>query len=125
METVTLDEFIAKYKAQAPSNADVVFRCPMCKTLQSARDLIAAGAGTTFDDVEGYLGFSCVGRFQGGDAPRKVKDGKDCNWTLGGLFKVHELEVITPDGKRHPRFSLASPEEAAAHRAHQSAASTV
>ena len=24
--------------------------------------------------------------------------------TLGGLFKIHELEVVTPDGEHHPRF---------------------
>lgn len=95
MQTMTIDEFEAALKAQGVPIEDVQFRCPRCKTSQSARDLIAAGAGADFDAVEKYLGFSCVGRF---DAT------KGCNWTLGGLFRIHELEVVTPDGKRHPRF---------------------
>jgi hypothetical protein len=94
----------------------------MCQTLQSARDLIAAGAGSTFDDVQRSLGFSCVGRFTGAGSPRNVPDGNPCNWTLGGLFRVHQLEVVTPDGVKHPHFELASREEADAHRAKAGAA---
>lgn len=54
-----------------------------------------------------------------GDAgpPRKKPDGKPCNWTLGGLFRLHELEVITPDGKAHPTFAVATPAQAQAHEA--------
>lgn len=116
-QSMSLEEFHAACKAQAPSSDQIVFRCPMCKTLQSARDLIAAGAGSTFDDVERYLGFSCVGRFTGAGSPRKEPDGAPCNWTLGGLFTLHRLTVVTPDGKQHPRFEIASREEADAHRA--------
>jgi hypothetical protein len=50
-------------------------------------------------------------RFFGEKAP----DGKPCNWTLGGLFRTHTLEVVTPDGKKHPRFEVATPEQAQAH----------
>jgi len=123
---MTLDEFHAACMAQAPSNDLIVFRCPMCKTLQAAQDLITAGAGKTFDEVERYLGFSCLGRFTGAGSPRKEPDGKPCNWTLGGLFSLHRFEVITPDGKAHPRFALATKEEADAHRAefHNGAASS-
>lgn len=117
MKTMTLDEFHAACKAQASRSDTIVFKCPMCSTLQSARDLIVAGAGSTFDEVERYLGFSCVGRFTGAGSPRKKPDGKPCNWSLGGLFRTHEMEVLTPDGKRHPRFELATREEADAHRA--------
>jgi len=116
MTSMTLDEFHAACKAQAPSHDQIVFRCPACKTLQTARDLIAAGAGKDFDEVEPYLAFSCVGRFTGAESPRREPDGKPCNWTLGGLFSIHTFEVITPDGKSHPRFELASPEEAVEHR---------
>lgn len=96
MKTCTVEEFEGMIKAQnRDSIDDVTFQCPRCKTVQSARDLINAGAGKDFDDVEKYLAFSCVGRWD--------KD-KGCDWTLGGLFRIHELEVITPDGKKHPRF---------------------
>lgn len=92
---MTLEEFHEAMKSQGVSIEQVTFQCPKCKTLQSANDLIAAGAGKNLNEVEKYLGFSCIGRFS---------KNKGCDWTLGGLFKIHELEVITEDGKRHPRF---------------------
>lgn len=106
MKQMTLDEFRAAAKAQGVPREQMKFICPMCGTEQSAQDLIDAGAGSTFADVEKYVGFSCVGRFTGAGEPRKEPDGKPCNWTLGGLFQLHRLEVITPDGQRHPLFEL-------------------
>ncbi len=117
MITMTLEEFHAACKAQAPSADVIVFKCPMCGTLQTARDLMAAGAGADFDAVERYLGFSCIGRFTRAGSPRAKPDGNPCNWTLGGLFRTHRLEVITPDGKHHPRFELVERAEADEHRA--------
>jgi len=71
-------------------------------------------------DVQKYFGFSCVGRFTGaGNPPKpedKGKEQKGCNWTLGGLFQMHDLEVVTPDGKKHPCFEPATPEQAKAHK---------
>ena len=116
LQTMTLDEFHDACKAQSPSRELIVFICPVCGTLQTARDLITAGAGADFDAVERYLGFSCVGRFMGAPGPRNPVDGKPCNWTLGGLFNFHRLEVVTPDGKTHPRFELAEREVADAYR---------
>lgn len=96
METMTFQEYRKAVRNQGKDRIeDVTFQCPNCKTLQSAQDLIDAGAGSSFDEVEKYLAFSCVGRF--------TKE-KGCNWTLGGLLHIHELEVITPDGEHHPRF---------------------
>lgn len=116
MRVITVSQFKAELVAQGVgSHEDAAFVCPMCGTVQSSRDLVAAGAGKDFDGVEGYLGFSCVGRFTGARAPRSKKDGKPCDWTLGGLFRLHELEVVTQDGERHPRFELANPEQAQAH----------
>lgn len=119
MKTMTVAEFHAACKAQGvKSHEDTAMVCPMCGTVQSARDLIAAGAGADFDAVEKYLGFSCVGRFTGAVSPRKDRpDGQPCNWTLGGLFRTHKLEVVTPDGKHHPSFELATPEQAQQHAA--------
>ena len=114
---MTVSEFHDALKAQGqPSHKSVLLKCPMCQTLQSAESLINAGAGDDFEAVEKYLGFSCVGRFTGASSPRKKPDGKPCNWTLGGLFQTHKLEVITPDGKRHPHFEVATAAEAQAFR---------
>ena len=96
---ITLEEYKKQMKAQNCELEDVKFICPRCKTHQSARDLINAGAGKDIDEVEKYLAFSCVGRFD---------KTKGCDWTLGGLFQIHTLEVVTPDGKRHPRFEVAA-----------------
>lgn len=38
-----------------------------------------------------------------------------CNWTLGGLFQRHQLEVVTDDGVRHPHFDLATKGQTAVH----------
>ncbi len=98
MRRITLEQFREEIKAQGCDRIeDVKFICPRCKTEQCAQDLIDSGAGTNMDEVEGYLGFSSVGRFN--------KD-KGCDWTLGGLFRIHELEVETPDGVFHPRFEV-------------------
>lgn len=122
MNTMTLQEFHEALKAQGvSSHMDFALKCPMCGTVQSGVDLIAAGAGADFDAVEKYLGFSCVGRWTGAGSPRKAPDGKPCNWTLGGLFSLHKLEVVTPDGKRHPRFEPATPAEAQALKASRAA----
>lgn len=105
---ITIEQFHAEIKAQnAPSREDITFVCPMCGTHQSARDLIEAGAGATFDEVEKYLGFSCVGRFTDAGSPRKEPDGRPCNWTLGGFFRLHKLEVLH-EGEAHPHFEVAA-----------------
>lgn len=116
MKLMTLEAYRQAFRDQGmPSKEQWAVVCPCCGTVQTAQDLIAAGAGKTFYEVEGYLGFSCIGRFTGKGSPRKVPDGEACNWTLGGLFRLHELEVVTSDGERHPRFEPATPEQAKAH----------
>lgn len=118
MKTLSLAEFHAAIRAQeSPSVEEVGLVCPMCSTVQTARDLIHAGAGANFEEVEKYLGFSCVGRWTDAGTPRNQPDGKPCNWTLGGLFQTHKLEVVTEDGKRHPRFEVATKEQMDEYRA--------
>jgi hypothetical protein len=125
VRTLTIAEFHEALWSQGVSGEEhLAFKCPMCGTIQSAHDLIRVGAGTTFDEVSRYVAFSCVGRWTGAGSPRRKPDGKPCNWTLGGLFQTHKLEVVTWDGRRHPRFELATPEEAQAHeRSHLETAS--
>ena len=118
VEAISIEEFHKRLRAQGVKDqARLAFVCPMCGTIQTAQDLISAGAGADFKSVEKYLAFSCVGRFTGAPPPRKTKqDGRACNWTLGGLFQLHELEVIDENGDRHPRFRPATPAEIRAAR---------
>lgn len=91
--------------------------CPACGTVQSMASLVSAGA--TVEQAERSIGFSCEGRFTGAGAwPAKPSSERaavrGCDWTLGGLFRIHQLEVLTPDGEAHPRFEVATREEAQA-----------
>lgn len=110
MRTITIEEFHAELRAQdVKEREDIALICPQCSTVQSARMLIRAGAGKTFEDVEKYLGWSCVGRFnKAGQTPT------GCDWTLGGLLKIHCLEVVDEHGELHPRFEVATPAQAQA-----------
>lgn len=118
MRTITLDEFLREVRAQGVPQEHIAFRCVICSTVQSATDLMRAGAGKTFEDVEKYLGFSCVGRWTGAGSHREgAASGRGCDWTLGGLLGLHQLTVVTPDGQKHPRFELATPKEAKDHMA--------
>lgn len=116
VEEIDIPTFHYRLRTQgAPSRDDLAFTCPMCGTVQSARTLIVAGAGATFEEVEKYLGFSCVGRWTAAGPPPRQKDelGQGCNWTLGGLLQTHKLVIIDTDGERCPRFEIASTEQAA------------
>ena len=95
MKIMTIDEFKSEIKSQKVPIEKVTFQCPACLSIQSAEDLIAAGVGKDLDEVENFVAFSCIGRWN--------KD-KGCDWTLGGLFQIHELEVIDSEGKKHPCF---------------------
>ena len=117
MKTVTIEEFHALLKEQGVPREHLALKCPMCHTVQSASDLIAVGAGGSFDDVEKYLGFSCVGRWS--DSPASMPEDKTlnrgCDWTLDGLFKLHEFEVVDEDGKHHSRFAPVDAKTAQEH----------
>ncbi len=116
MKTLPLAEYLQLFKDQGVPRLHLAMECPMCGTIQSAADLIAASAGPDFDSVEKYLGFSCVGRFTHAGPPPKTKGTqRGCDWTLGGLFSIADLTVITPEGEKHLRFMPATPEQAQAH----------
>lgn len=113
MKKLTLIEFHSLAKAQNVVREDIAFICPMCGTVQSSHLLISEGVGACYDTVKTILGFSCVGRFTGKGSPSDEK-GKQhgCNWSLGGLLQMHQLEITTPDGTIVPCFELATAEQA-------------
>ena len=115
METVKLEDFLSRLKAQNVPRAHLAVKCVMCGTVQSLHSLILAGAGKTQDEVEKYWGFSCVGRFtKAGPHIKGMPPGRGCDWTLGGLLRLHNMEVVDEKGQAHPHFEVASPEEAQA-----------
>ncbi len=114
IEKITLPDFQARLEAQGVPKEHLAFKCPICAFVQSAQSFICAGAGEDFAAVEKYTGFSCVGRFMGAGPARKEPDGKPCDWSLGGLLKLHKMEVEVEEGLYWPVFEIASPAEAQA-----------
>lgn len=93
------------------------FVCPACGTKQSPADLLATGKFVPGSgQVNKVVGYSCIGRFTGqGDDGIAAKNrglawDKGCNWTLGGLLQIHDIELIDEDGEAHPHFDLAPTE---------------
>jgi len=85
-----------------------LFVCPMCHTPQSAEDFYRAGFTAGTGEVNKVLGFSCIGRWTGAPPYDPGSPaGRGCDWTLGGLFTIHRLEIIFPDGERQPCFEFA------------------
>ena len=120
VEQITFEEFHIRAKAQGVSAREhIAFVCVVCGTVQSIASLIKAGAAP--EKAEGFLGFSCEGRVSSAgpwpskrDKSVKAKQRRlvrGCNWSLGGLFKIHQLEVVTDKGPQ-PSFVLATPEQA-------------
>lgn len=118
MNVIPQQEFLAEaQKRFGPNVRNWKFVCPACGTVQSVQQLldVVLKSGGTKDDVHGYIGFSCIGRFtRQGDAGisakhRGEKWDRGCNWTLGGLLQIHTLEVEI-EGRRRPTFELAPAE---------------
>lgn len=121
MEVIKVSDLHQRFKAQGVSGREhIATKCPVCSTVQSIASLVAAGS--TQESAETMIGYSCEGRLNGvgpwpssedktkkSDARRLIRG---CDWTLGGLFRIHNLEVETEDGKRHSYFDIATPDEA-------------
>ena len=97
MRTYTHEEWLDEAERRFGDDPrDWLFICPRCGTEQCAWDFYEAGVKRKH--IEGYLAFSCIGRFT---------DKKGCDWTLGGLFHIHTVEVVIGD-KRRPTFAFAN-----------------
>lgn len=94
---ITVDEWNSEGVRRFGKRArDWQFVCPHCQTIQSAQDYMDAGLDK--ETILGVLAYSCVGRFT---------RSKGCDWTLGGLFQIHTLEIVDEAGKSHPRMEFA------------------
>jgi len=102
MKTISVEDFTKQaIELYGEKRRNWKFKCPRCGTVQSGQDFLDADIKP--DVAEGFIGFSCIGR---------VVNGKGCDWTLGGLFLLHKLEIVDDAGKKHPHFELAQPESA-------------
>lgn len=99
MRKITYEEWISEGERLFGKNKlKWEFICPHCKTVQSGSDFLEL-TKLTFEEIPKYVGFSCIGRFT---------KKKGCDWTLGGLFQIHELEIIQ-EGKTNRFFEFAQP----------------
>jgi hypothetical protein len=86
MKTLTAEEWKTKGTMLFGDDVDNwQFQCPICKQSQSLAEFKAAGVLSPRDKFY----FSCIGRWV---------EGRGCDWTLGGLLRIHETEVIAEDG---------------------------
>jgi hypothetical protein len=72
------------------------FRCPACKHEQSVAEVLARNP--SLGDPSDWIYFNCEGRYTA---------GVGCDWTLGGLFQIHTLEVYNQKGERSRTFEFA------------------
>lgn len=96
---ITNEEWLAEGQALYGERArDWKFRCVKCGNVQSAVSVSERNPEINIESTRNWIYFSCEGRRTA---------GVGCDWTLGGLFKIHRLEVIEPDGNPHPTFEFA------------------
>lgn len=69
------------------SPMDWEFRCVSCGETQTGREFVEAGVEPKEAMTRAY--FSCIGR---------VVNGRGCDWSLGGLLRIHTKEVQDQDG---------------------------
>lgn len=103
MRQISVEQLRDELRAQGVPREHAAMKCPVCGTVQSAADLIAAGAGETLDAVLPYFGNSCVGRFtKAGPWKGDWAGVRGCDWTLNGFLQLHKLEVIVEEGRGIP-----------------------
>jgi len=91
---ITQEEWLADGNARFGEDRSLwKFKCVRCGHVQTARDFRDIGV-----DPDGRVYFSCIGRW---------KEGVGCDWTLGGLFQIHAVEVRLENGQTVPAFEFA------------------
>jgi hypothetical protein len=91
---IMYDDWIAELKNRFGTDAKKwAFKCPSCGNVQSGEDFINAEV----ENPQGKVYFNCIGR-------HVIRKG--CDWTLGGLLKIHTQSVVK-DGHITPVFEMA------------------
>jgi hypothetical protein len=95
MKTLTLEEWrAAAVEKYGKDMREWKFKCCKCGETQSLKDFEDAN----IKEPSTKFYFSCIGRW--------IKD-RGCNWTLGGLLRMHDTEVKNEDGENIPVFEFA------------------
>ena len=106
MVKFTLEEWKAEgTRLFGKDHRDWKFKCPQCGNIQSYRDFEGL-----VEHPEDVFYYSCIGRW---------KKGVGCDWTLGGLFKIHKVEVTAEDGTVVPSFEFSDAPQEMAEAAEQ------
>lgn len=78
------------------------FKCVRCGHVQSIRGALERNPKLTLKHIGALIYFSCEGRWN---------KSEGCDWTLGGLFQIHNIEVIDgEDERRVPVFEFDHPD---------------
>lgn len=94
METMTLEQWREKAVSLFGKDPlDWKFKCVRCGHVQKGRDF-----KRLVENPMDFAFFSCIGRW---------KEDVGCDWTLGGLLQIHEVEVVTEKGEKVPSFEFA------------------
>ncbi len=95
-ELTRVDWFNLGERLYGPDRRKWKFQCVACGHVQSHESVKANKPDV--GDTSNWIYFSCEGR---------VNPGTGCDWTLGGLFRIHRCEVRSEDGKTVPVFEFA------------------
>jgi len=105
--TITIEEFKNELIAQGVTREHFAVVCVQCGTVQSRQDFVNAKVHPNIEEAQRHWGFSCIGRWV---------EGTGCDWSLGGLFRIHKLELINGDeSDPFPCFEPATPQQAQKH----------
>jgi len=95
---MTYEEWINKAKKLFGKDSyNWKFKCPSCGHIQSINSMVEHNPSLNPEDIQNSVYFNCEGR---------INEGYGCDWTLGGLFQVHKVEVNFK-GKIVPVFEFA------------------
>jgi phage terminase large subunit GpA-like protein len=86
MRRLTRDQWFALgTKLYGPDLRKWLFECPSCGHVQSAELALQRNPSLDIDRMRSWIYYACEGRHT---------KGQGCDWTLGGLLRIHSLEVM-------------------------------
>ncbi|MFJ1269930.1 VVA0879 family protein [Legionella lytica] len=109
-ENMNHSEWLEKAKMLYGENAgDWKFKCPICETVQTARDFV--NAGLSKEEASSSIAIECIGRFlpnkQKAIGGKKIIKGEPCNYAGYGLLPLNPIEIEMDDGSKQYAFAFA------------------